>query len=128
MHRLVRGCRVAALIAISSGGQAMADDLFAAKKQFETSCGTCHVVDPKGGLRQGPNLAGVFGRPAGTYPGFKYSAALANAGFAWDEASLDKWITNAQAFRPGAVMPYRQANADKRQLVIAYLKSLGPAK
>jgi cytochrome c len=128
MHRLVQVCRVAAAIAMSGAGQAMADDLTAAKKQFETSCGTCHIVDPKGGLRQGPNLAGVFGRQAGTYPGFKYSAALANAGFAWDDASLDKWITNAQAFRPGAVMPYRQANADKRRLVIAYLKSLGSAK
>ena len=51
-----------------------------------------------------------------------------SSGFAWDEDSLDKWITNAQAFRPGARMPHRQANADKRKLIIAYLKSLGTAK
>lgn len=112
-----------------TGRTAAADDkLVAAKKQFETSCGTCHTVDPQAAPRQGPNLAGVYGRPAGTLPGYKYSAALANAGFPWDEASLDKWITNAQAFRPGSVMPYRQTNPDKRQLVIAYLKSLAPAK
>jgi cytochrome c len=104
------------------------DDLAAAQKQFQTSCGTCHIVDPKGGPRQGPNLAGVFGRQAGTYPGYKYSAALANAGFAWDETSLDKWITNAQQFRPGVTMPYHQADPAKRKLVILYLKSLGTTK
>jgi cytochrome c len=104
------------------------DDLAAAQKQFLTSCGTCHIVDPNGGPRQGPNLAGVYRRKAGTYPGFKYSAALANAGFVWDETSLDKWITNAQAFRPGSVMPYHQADPAKRRLVILYLKSLGSTK
>jgi cytochrome c len=104
------------------------DDLAAAQKRFLISCGTCHIVDPNGGPRQGPNLAGVYRRKAGTYPGFKYSAALANAGFAWDETSLDKWITNAQAFRPGSVMPYHQADPAKRRLVILYLKSLGSTK
>ena len=104
------------------------DDLLAAQKQFLTSCGTCHIVDPNGGPRQGPNLSGVYRRKAGTYPGFKYSAALANAGFVWDETSLDKWITNAQAFRPGSVMPYHQADPAKRRLVILYLKSLGSTK
>lgn len=104
------------------------DDLAAAQKQFLTSCGTCHIVDPQGGPRQGPNLAGVYGRKAGTYPGYKYSAALANAGFAWDDTSLDKWITNAQAFRPGVTMPYHQADPAKRKLVILYLKSLGEQK
>jgi cytochrome c len=102
-----------------------ADDLAAGQKQFQTSCGTCHVVDPKGGPRQGPNLAGVYGRKAGTYPGYKYSAALADAGFVWDADKLDQWIANAQKFRPGSVMPYRQADPAKRKLVIFYLKSLG---
>ena len=115
-------------LATGAGPSWAADDLAAAQKQFQTSCGTCHIVDPKGGPRQGPNLAGVYGRKAGTYPGFKYSAALANAGFAWDENSLDQWIANAQKFRPGSVMPYHQADPAKRKLVILYLKSLGTAQ
>jgi len=113
------------LWAAQTGPSHAADDLAAAQKQFLTSCGTCHIVDPNGGPRQGPNLAGVYGRKAGTLPGYKYSAALANAGFVWNDDTLDQWITNAQKFRPGAVMPYHQADPAKRKLVILYLKSLG---
>ncbi|WP_448950548.1 c-type cytochrome [Labrys neptuniae] len=125
------GAALAVMAAGWLGGSApvMADDdLAAAQKQFVTSCGTCHVVDPKAGPRQGPNLAEIIGRKAGTYPGYKYSAALANAGFTWDADSLDKWISNAQAFRPGTVMPYRQADPAKRAKIIAYLKSLSVPK
>ncbi len=104
------------------------DDLAAAQKQFVTSCGTCHAVDPQAGPRQGPNLAGIVGRKAGTYPGYKYSAALASAGFTWDADNLDKWITNAQAFKPGTTMSYRQADPAKRARIIAYLKSLSVQK
>jgi cytochrome c len=115
-------------VAMRAGPSCAADDLAAAQKQFQTNCGVCHIVDPKGGPRQGPNLAGVYGRKAGILPGYKYSAALANAGFVWDDETLDKWIANAQQFRPGAVMPYHQADPAKRKLVILYLKSLGAAQ
>ena len=50
--------------------------------------------------------------------------ALAKADFAWDEARLDAWLTNPQAVLPGVVMPYRQAKADTRAAIIAYLKGL----
>ncbi len=99
-------------------------DLEAAKKQFTTSCGVCHSVEPNAPARQGPNLNGVFGRKAGSLPDFKYSEALKTSGFVWDEATLDTWITNAQEMRPGVQMMYRQAAPEKRKLVIAYLKSV----
>jgi cytochrome c len=99
-------------------------DLEAAKKQFTTSCGVCHSVEPNAPARQGPNLNGVFGRKAGSLPDFKYSEALKTSGFVWDEATLDTWITNAQEMRPGVQMMYRQADPAKRALIIAYLKSL----
>lgn len=99
-------------------------DLEAAKKQFTTSCGVCHSVEPNAPPRQGPNLRGVYGRPAASLPEFKYSEALKTSGFVWDEATLDAWIENAQEKRPGVLMLYRQADPDKRKLVIAYLKSL----
>ena len=94
------------------------------KAQFVTSCGTCHSVEPGAAPRQGPNLNGVIGRKAGTLDGFKYSDALKSADWVWDEANLDKWIENAQAMRPGVVMPYRQADPAKRAKVIEFLKSL----
>jgi cytochrome c len=101
---------------------ARADDTNRA--QFLKSCGTCHSVEPGAPPRQGPNLLGVFGRKAGTLEGFKYSDALKSADWVWDEVHLDKWIENAQAMRPGVVMPYRQADPEKRAKVIEFLKTL----
>ena len=101
-----------------------ADDLEAAKAQFLKSCGTCHSVEPGAAPRQGPNLHGVIGRKAGTLPGFAYSPALQSWGEVWTEDLLEPWITNAQLTRPGTVMNYRQADEEKRKLIIRYLKSL----
>ena len=128
MNRLPACLALAAAFVSSTGFAWAQDDVAAGQKQFLTSCGTCHIVDPNGGKRQGPNLAGVFGRKAGTLPGYDYSPALAKAGFVWNEDNLDKWITNAQTFVPGARMPYHQADPAKRKLVITYLKSLSPSK
>jgi cytochrome c len=106
-----------------AGTGALADDPAAA--QFKKSCGTCHSVDPNAAPRQGPNLFGLIGRPAGSVDGFKYSAAFlaGKDGIVWDEATLDRWITDPQAMIPGAVMLYKQADPDKRRLVIEFLKT-----
>ena len=103
--------------------EARADD-DANKRQFLTSCGVCHAAEAGAAPRQGPNLFGIVGRKAGTQDGFKYSEALKTADWVWDDEHLDKWIENAQAMRPGVMMPYRQADPDKRARVIAFLKSL----
>ncbi len=91
-------------------------------KLFAAQCGTCHTVEHGAAPRQGPNLAGVVGRRAGSVPDFKYSAAFAQADFTWDDANLDQWLTNPQALLPGAVMGYRQANPQTRQTIIVWLK------
>ena len=89
---------------------------------FTNQCGTCHTVEHSAPPRQGPNLAGVVGRKAGTFPGFKYSPAFAHADFVWDDARLDSWLANPQAMLPGTIMVYHQANPKTRQAVIAWLK------
>jgi cytochrome c len=91
---------------------------------FKQQCATCHATNLSEPPRQGPPLAGIIGRPAGKLDGFHYSPELAQAGFSWDESRLDAWLTNPQAVVPGAVMPYRQANAETRGLIIGYLKGL----
>ena len=90
---------------------------------FRNQCATCHSLNASDPPRQGPNLAGVIGRKAGTLPGFKYSAGFANADFAWDQAHLDNYLANPQAVIPGAVMPYRQANPATRAAIIGYLEA-----
>jgi cytochrome c len=96
------------------------------RAQFLKSCGVCHSADPGAAPRQGPNLYGVIGRKSGSVPGYVYSPALAASGFAWTEDALDRWIENAKAVVPGNNMAYKQADPEKRKLVIDYLKSLEP--
>jgi len=107
-------------------------DLAAAQKQFMNSCGVCHTIEPKAEIRQGPNLHDVIGRKAGMLGEFPaYSDALKKAGaggLVWNEETLDKWIAGAAEFIPGTMMPYSQADAAKRKLIIAYLKSLASSK
>jgi cytochrome c len=108
----------------SSPVAADVSDLEAAREQFLKSCGTCHTVDPEGGPRQGPNLHGVYGRRVGQSEGFQYSDALSGGDWTWTKETLDPWIENAQKAHPGTIMNYRQRSAEKRALIIAYLKSL----
>lgn len=73
----------------------------------------------------GPNLRGIYMRPAGTQKDFQYSAAFINAlrGMPWSEAALDVWITNTQAWVPGAFMFYKQKDPEIRRKIIEYLKA-----
>lgn len=89
---------------------------------FLNQCGTCHTVEHGAAARQGPNLAGVVGRKAGTLAGFKYSDGFGKADWTWDPAHLDTWLTNPQAMIPGAVMLYRQADPATRKTIIDWLK------
>lgn len=89
---------------------------------FRNQCATCHTLDPADSPRMGPLLKGVVGRQAGTMPGFKYTAGFGQADWTWDDAHLDSWLTNPQAMIPGTIMVFRQANAETRQRIIAYLK------
>jgi cytochrome c len=91
---------------------------------FKQQCGTCHTTGLSDAPRQGPPLVQIVGRPAGKAEGFHYSPGLAQAGFSWDEARLDAWLTNPQAVIPDAIMAYRQAKPETRAAIIAYLKGL----
>jgi len=100
-----------------------ATDLEAARQQFLKSCGVCHAVDATEPDRVGPNLHGIFGRTAGSRPGFAYSETLKGGGWVWDAAALDRWIEDAQEAHPGTFMSYTQADPDKRALIIEFLRS-----
>ncbi|MDE3176190.1 MAG: c-type cytochrome [Pseudomonadota bacterium] len=82
-------------------------------------CQDCHSLDRND---VGPRHRGVFGRKAGSLPDFAYSPALKGAGFVWDERTLDQWLTDPQAFLPGARMFYHLASPQDRADVIAFLR------
>ena len=100
-----------------------AADAAKGKKLF-TKCKACHNADaPKNKI--GPYLVGIVGRKAGTADGFtKYSKAIKDSGIVWDEANLDKWLTNPKGMYPKTKMIYPGLkSADDRANVIEYLKT-----
>ena len=88
-------------------------------------CAGCHSTQA-GQNKVGPSLAGVFGRTSASVPGYTYSAALKNAHLTWDEQTLDEFLQNPIGLVRGTKMFATVSDADTRQRVIAYLKSLPP--
>ncbi len=66
----------------------------------------CHALDAAGGNRVGPNLHGIFGRKAGTTPGFDASEAMKNSGIVWDEDSLARFLRDPKTAVPGNHMSF----------------------
>jgi cytochrome c2 len=73
----------------------------------------------------GPHLRGVYMRPAGTVPDFQYSKTFMKTltGMEWNDAALDVWITDPQAWVPGVYMFYKQRDPEVRRKIIEYLKT-----
>jgi cytochrome c len=90
-------------------------------KALYQGCLACHSIDDND---LGPRHRGVVGRPAGNLADYNYSAALKNSGLTWDEATLDRWLTNPSALVPGTKMFFKIDDAQARADVIAYLKEL----
>jgi cytochrome c len=87
-------------------------------------CAVCHKTKP-GETGIGPTLANVFGAKAGHVGGFKYSEAMLESGLTWNQATLDRFLTDPKAVVPGTTMTHGGVkDAAKRAEIIAYLKTL----
>lgn len=87
-------------------------------------CQACHTPEKGGENGLGPNLFGVFGKPAGIKAGFNYSDALKQSGLTWNEANLDKWLENPRALVPGNRMSFPgMKDAAKRKELIDWMKA-----
>lgn len=104
---------------LSKASDAQTADPVKGKTLFEKRCTGCHNLDRD---LEGPRLRGVYGRKAGSVSNYKYSDALRNARVTWDEATLDKWLTDPDAFIPDNDMEFHVAKPDERAGIIAYLR------
>jgi cytochrome c len=87
------------------------------------NCAACHSLLPDVHL-SGPSLAGVFGRKAGTAPGFlRYSPGLRSADLTWDENTLNAWLADPMAMIPGTYMIFRGISDDQERAdLVAFLR------
>ncbi len=84
-------------------------------------CRACHTIEANG---TGPRHCGLFGRMAGTEPGFTYSPAMRLSRIRWDRQTLDQFLLAPTKIVPGTLMTYSGvSDAAERQLLIAYLES-----
>jgi cytochrome c len=125
---VTRSRLVLALMASALGGAAFADDDAATspgERAFQY-CFSCHsvVAGEFEGL-QGPNLAGIVGRPIAAEAGFDYSPpmrAFAARFGRWSLELLDRFIADTDRAVPGSSMDYAGVrNNDERAALLAYL-------
>ena len=66
----------------------------------------------------------MFGRKAGSAPGYAYSPALAAAAFRWDARSLNAWLKDPERLVPGQKMGYSVEGDQDRADLVAFLATL----
>jgi cytochrome c len=106
------------------GFQGDPDKMSNGERQFQRKCSICHSLKEDGPRRAGPTLAGLFGRPAGSLPGYSYSDTVANLDIEWNDQTIDALFDlGPDHFIPGSKMPMQVITRpqDRRDL-IDYLK------
>ena len=122
------------------GAGAHAGEAVEGRQAFADICSKCHGLITERRVSQryrnllvpvvmsplGPNLTGVYGRPAGIYAGYRYSNSFKQIAtdIVWNDESLDRWLTSSQAMIRGSYM-FIKVSQPKRRKIIAYLKTFG---
>ncbi len=113
------------LTVLAAADSASAQDAQAGARVFDIYCNACHTLKTPTPYKPAPRLAGVFGRKAGSLPGFDASLAMKTWGKAWTPALMDAFVADPGGVVPGTTMPVnvRVRDAKKRADLIAFLKA-----
>ncbi len=118
-HRVMISMALAAVLAVAQSVPTLAAGDAGRGAKVYQDCMLCHSLDQN---EIGPKHRGVFGRKAGSVPGYDYSAALRNSRTVWNETTLDEWLTDPETLVPGTKMTFSLDDAQDRADVIAFLK------
>ena len=136
---------VLALVSAPAFAQEVPTGDAAAGEKVFAKCQTCHVVANEAGevlagknSKTGPNLYGMPGRVAGTYPEFKYGesiVALGASGFTWNEADFVTYVADPAKFLKEKLgdkaakskMSFKLPKEEDAKNVYAFIASLSPA-
>jgi cytochrome c len=118
---LALGGRAASAASAASAAELIASpEQIAAGEAVYARCLACHALAYD---RTGPRHCGLFGRRAGSVPGFDYSPAMKRSGIVWNEKTLERFIANPGLTVPGTNMGYAGVKDKKERAdLIAYLK------
>jgi cytochrome c len=101
----------------------LAADVEAGKTAFK-KCALCHTTEA-GKNKIGPSLFGVVGRQSAGLENFNYSEGMKKFEHAWDEQTLDLYLTDPRGTVPGTKMIFPGIkDKAERDDVIAYLETL----
>lgn len=110
-----------ALALIAASAPALAGDPTAGAQVFK-KCQACHAVGEGAKNKVGPELNGLFGRPAGSVPDYAYSDANKNSGIVWSHEIFAEYIKNPRGYLPGTKMSFAGLKKEKEiEDVTAYL-------
>lgn len=102
---------------------AYGQDATAGKRVFN-KCVACHAIGPSAPNKVGPELNGLFGRPAGSVPTYAYSSANKQSGITWDKDTFARYIASPQTVVKGTKMTFAGLkNPQDVKDLIAYLST-----
>jgi cytochrome c len=126
----------AAALAVAFAADVRADPVEEGREAYRSACARCHGQILENGSAAlggavwtavmapiGPNLTGIYGRPAGSVEGFRYSNAFQKAtkDLVWDAETLDRWLADSQAMARGSYM-FQKTAQPARSRIIEYLE------
>ncbi|WP_170398003.1 c-type cytochrome [Ruegeria arenilitoris] len=100
------------------------DEMSNGERQFARKCSICHSLTPDGQRRAGPTLHGIFGRKAGTLPGYFYSDTLQDSDIIWNDETINALFDQGpDHYIPGSKMPMQRiTQASDRDDLITFLR------
>ena len=106
---------------------AIAQDVTAGERSWN-KCRACHQIGEGARNLVGPQLNGLFGRPAGTVDGYSYSSANKGSGIVWNEDVFAEFIKDPKSRIPGTKMVFAWLRTEKEIAdLTAFLKQFDKA-